>query len=53
MLKLGAYMAKVNLTPGRIASHKCESGQSFLWDADTPGLGVRAPELGRPDDVLR
>jgi integrase len=41
-LSKGDHMAKVNLTPGRIAALKCESGQSFLWDSDTPGLGVRA-----------
>lgn len=40
-------MAKINLTPGRIASFTCESGQSFLWDSTAPGLGVRATPGGK------
>ena len=43
-------MAKVNLTPGRISALKCESGQSFLWDSDTPGLGVRATPGSKKGD---
>lgn len=37
-------MARVNLTPGRIAGFRCpeESAQAFLWDTDTKELAVRA-----------
>jgi integrase len=37
-------MAKVKFTVGPIAGHKCESGksQSFIWDTEAPGLGLRA-----------
>ena len=37
-------MAKVKLTAGRVADFQCEDGkaQSFLWDSEVPGLGVRA-----------
>ena len=37
-------MAKVNLTAGRITAFKCEAGrgQSFLWDSDVQGLGIRS-----------
>lgn len=46
-------MAKVNLTPGRIASFTCESGQSFLWDSTSPGLGVRATPGGKKAFILQ
>lgn len=41
-------MAKVNFTAGRISGHGCPAGksQSFLWDSDTPGLGLRATAAG-------
>jgi integrase len=44
-------MAKVSLTAGRVASHKCPDGvaQSFLWDKKTPGLAVRATPSGGAD----
>lgn len=37
-------MSKVKFTAGRVAGHECEAGkkQSFLWDTDAPGLGLRA-----------
>ncbi len=35
-------MARINLTAGRIRDFSTEQGQAFLWDAETPGLGVRA-----------
>ena len=37
-------MAKIKLTAGRIAAHKCKQGaaQDFLWDTGAPGLAVRA-----------
>lgn len=41
-------MDKVGLTAPRIARHQCEPGksQSFLWDAKTPGLGLRTTASG-------
>jgi integrase len=37
-------MAKINFTADRISAFQCEPGkrQSLLWDAKTPGLGLRA-----------
>jgi len=37
-------MAKIKLTGGRIREFECpaEKAQAFLWDADAPGLAVRA-----------
>ncbi|HJV75185.1 MAG TPA: integrase family protein [Noviherbaspirillum sp.] len=37
-------MSKVKFTAGRVAKHECESDkkQSFIWDTDAPGLGLRA-----------
>lgn len=46
-------MSKVNLTPGRIASFTCPSGQSFLWDSTAPGLGVRATPGGKKAFILQ
>lgn len=46
-------MAKINLTPGRIASFTCESGQSFLWDSTAPGLGIRATPGGKKAFILQ
>lgn len=40
-------MAKIKLTPGRIDSLTCTSGQAFLWDAAVPGLGVRSTPGGK------
>ena len=41
-------MAKVKFTAGRVAGFKCEDGksQSFLWDTEAPGLGLRATAIG-------
>ncbi|MFL9932705.1 integrase family protein [Paraburkholderia sp. RL18-103-BIB-C] len=41
-------MAKVNFTAARVDAHKCAAGrsQSFLWDSDTPGLGLRVTAAG-------
>lgn len=41
-------MAKIKFTSGRIDGYQCESGkgQSFLWDATAPGLGLRATANG-------
>ncbi len=35
-------MARVKLTTGRIRDFAAETGQSFLWDSEAPGLAVRA-----------
>lgn len=41
-------MARVNLTPSRIADYRCETGkpQSFLWDAKSTCLALRATRTG-------
>ena len=41
-------MAKVKFTAGRVAGFNCEDGksQSFLWDSEAPGLGLRATANG-------
>jgi integrase len=41
-------MAKVKFTAGRVTGFKCEDGkgQSFLWDSEAPGLGLRATASG-------
>lgn len=41
-------MAKINFTADRISAFQCEPGkrQSLLWDAKTPGLGLRASDGG-------
>lgn len=40
---------RVNLTSGRITSFNCPAGkaQAFLWDAEVPGLAVRATPPGK------
>lgn len=41
-------MAKVNFTAKRVSEHRCPEGksQAFLWDAASPGLGLRATAGG-------
>ncbi|MBP0629991.1 integrase family protein [Cupriavidus sp. AcVe19-1a] len=41
-------MAKVNFTARRVQEHTCPDGkaQAFLWDAASPGLGLRATANG-------
>ena len=49
-------VAKVNFTAARVEAHHCPRGQftrtgkpidqAFLWDAKTPGLGLRATVSG-------
>lgn len=41
-------MAKVNFTADRVAAFQCEAGkqQSIMWDAKTPGLGLRVTAAG-------
>jgi len=40
-------MARIKLTAGRIRDFATDKGQAFLWDADTPGLAVRATAPGK------
>ncbi len=48
-------MAKVAFTAGRVAGFKCpaDKRQAFLWDATTPGLGLRATPSGKPAYVFQ
>lgn len=46
-------MSKINLTPGRIASFSCDSGQSFLWDSTVGGLGVRSTPGGKKAYIIQ
>jgi len=41
-------VAKVNFTADRVSSFQCELGkqQAILWDAKTPGLGLRVTAAG-------
>jgi integrase len=41
-------VSKVKFTAGRVDGFQCElgKGQSFLWDADAPGLGLRSTSGG-------
>lgn len=41
-------MAKIKFTNGRVDAFRCESGksQSFLWDSEAPGLGLRVTANG-------
>jgi len=41
-------VAKVNFTAERVAAFQCEAGkqQSIMWDAKTPGLGLRVTAAG-------
>jgi len=41
-------VAKVNFTAERVATFQCEAGkqQSIMWDAKTPGLGLRVTAAG-------
>lgn len=42
-------MARIKLTSGRIRDFNCppDKAQAFLWDADVPGLAVRATPSGK------
>lgn len=39
-------MARINLTAGRIRGFGTDKPQAFLWDAEAPGLAVRATASG-------
>ena len=46
---------KVAFTAGRVTGFKCPPGkaQAFLWDASTPGLGLRATPAGKPAYIFQ
>jgi integrase len=48
-------MSKVKFTAGRVDGFQCESGkgQSFMWDADAPGLGLRATSAGAKSYIFQ
>ena len=48
-------MAKVNFTAARVDAHECPIGkaQAFLWDAVSPGLGLRATASGAKSYVFQ
>ena len=48
-------MAKVAFTAGRVAGFKCpiDKRQAFMWDATTPGLGLRTTPAGKPAYVFQ
>jgi hypothetical protein len=46
---------KVSFTAGRVDGYKCEDGkaQTFLWDAKTPGLALRATKAGAKSYIFQ
>lgn len=48
-------MAKINFTAPRVEAFRCLEGkkQAFLWDAETPGLGLRATPNGEPAYIFQ
>src|SRR5688572_13503226 len=48
-MNAGATLTRVKLTAPKVDAFKCPAGkaQAFLWDADVPGLGVRATSGAR------
>ncbi|MFZ6862992.1 tyrosine-type recombinase/integrase [Undibacterium sp. Ji67W] len=48
-------MAKINFTAGRVADFQCEAGksQSFLWDSNASGLGLRATANGSKSFIFQ
>lgn len=48
-------MAKVSFTVGRVNKFICPPGkqQAFLWDSDSPGLGLRKTPTGKPAFVFQ
>lgn len=48
-------MAKTKLTAGRIEQFKVEPGkaQAFLWDSDSPGLGLRTTASGAKSYIFQ
>ena len=48
-------MAKVSFTHSRVTNFKCpaDKKQAFLWDSNSPGLGLRATPAGKPAYVFQ
>jgi hypothetical protein len=48
-------MAKVQFTAGRVSGFVCPSDkkQTFLWDSEAVGLGLRATVAGKPAYVFQ
>ena len=48
-------MAKIAFTAGRVSGFKCppDKKQAFMWDATTPGLGLRTTPAGKPAYVFQ
>ena len=48
-------MAKIALTASRVQNFKCpaDKTQAFLWDTNSPGLGVRATPSGKPSYIFQ
>ncbi|AWL05225.1 tyrosine-type recombinase/integrase [Massilia oculi] len=48
-------MARTKFTIGRIREFQCESGksQSFLWDTEAPGLGLRVTATGAKSYIFQ
>lgn len=48
-------MSKVNFTAARVDAHHCPEGksQAFLWDAVSPGLGLRATAGGAKSYIFQ
>ena len=48
-------MAKVAFTAGRVAGFRCspDKQQAFMWDATTPGLGLRTTPAGKPAYIFQ
>lgn len=48
-------MAKINFTAARVDAHYCPEGktQAFLWDAVSPGLGLRATASGAKSYIFQ
>lgn len=48
-------MARIVFTAPRVTGHKCppDKPQSFIWDATTQGLGLRATPAGKPAYIFQ
>lgn len=48
-------MGRISLTAPRVEAFACPAGksQAFLWDSDTPGLGVRATPGGKKTYIFQ
>jgi integrase len=52
---MDAYMARMNFTAQRIATHQCEEGKdySFIWDTGAKSLGLQATKGGSKSYVFQ